>query len=96
MHSGSIQRADQWLQTNLASYVNWAQTNNSLLIVAWDEDNGTAANHIPTIFVGPMVKPGEYTEKITHYNVLRTLEAMYGLAYVGHSASAKTINDVWQ
>jgi len=53
-------------------------------------------NHIATIFVGPMVKPGKYSENINHYNVLRTLEALYGLPYAGKSASVTTITDVWQ
>ncbi|HEV2399167.1 MAG TPA: alkaline phosphatase family protein [Candidatus Sulfotelmatobacter sp.] len=96
MHDGSIQQADSWLQTNLSGYVNWAKTHNSLLIITWDEDDDSSGNHIPTIFVGPMVKPGEYSEYISHYYVLRTLEAMYGLSYLGSAGSAKTITDVWQ
>jgi acid phosphatase len=96
MHNGSIQQGDSWLQTNLLAYANWAINNNSLLIVTFDEDNGTKANQIATIFVGPMVKPGQYNEKINHYNVLRTIEDMYGLGYLGKSASATPITDVWQ
>jgi phospholipase C len=96
MHDGTIKQGDAWLETNLAPYVAWAQTNNSLLIVTWDEDEGTSVNQIATIFVGPMVKMGQYNERINHYNVLRTIEDMYRLPHVGHSASAKPITDVWQ
>lgn len=96
MHDGTIQQADNWLKANLSAYVNWAQTNNSLLILTWDEDNGSSGNHIPTIFVGPMVKPGQYSDAITHYNVLRTLDALYGLPYLGHSAAVAPITDIWQ
>jgi acid phosphatase len=96
MHDGTIQQGDSWLQTNLQAYVTWAKTNNSLLIVTFDEDQGTTPNQIATIFVGPMVKPGKYSEHINHYNVLRTLEAIYGLPYAGKSATVKTITDVWQ
>ncbi len=96
MHSGPIEQADRWLQRNLSRYVTWAQTNNSLLIIDWDEDNGGLTNHVPTIFVGPMVKSGRYFEKIDHYNVLRTIEDMYGLSHLGHSAAANPIIDVWQ
>jgi phospholipase C len=96
MHDGTIQQADSWLQTHIAGYLAWAQDNNSLLIITWDENNGAAGNDIPTIFVGPMVKPGQYKEDITHYNVLRTLEAIYGLPYAGNSNSVTTITDVWQ
>ena len=67
MHDGTIQQGDRWLQTHLMPYVTWAQNNNSLLIVQSDEDDGTSGNHIVTIFVGPMVKPGKYSERINHY-----------------------------
>ena len=95
MHDGSIQQGDTWLQQHLDSYAQWARTHNSLLIVTWDEDDFTAANHIPTIFVGPMVRTGAYTESINHYRVLRTLEDMYHLPYAGASAQATPITDVW-
>lgn len=96
MHDGSIQQGDSWLQTHLSGYVTWAKTHDSLLIITWDEDDGSSGNHVATIFVGPMVKPGEYSEYISHYYVLRTLEAMYGVSYLGNASSAKTITDVWQ
>ncbi len=96
MHDGTIQQGDSWLQNNLLAYVTWAQNNNSLLIVQFDEDQGTTTNHIATIFVGPMVKPGKYREKINHYNLLRTIEDMYAVPHLGNAASAKTISDVWK
>ena len=95
MHSGSIQQADSWLQNNIDSYAQWAQTHNSLLIVTWDEDDSNSGNHIATIFSGASVKPGQYTEAINHYTVLRTLEGMYGLAAINNSGSENPIMDVW-
>jgi acid phosphatase len=95
MHSGSPTGADSWLRRKLGAYAAWAQAHNSLLIVTWDEDDGTSGNQIPTIFYGPVVRPGQYNERITHYSVLRTLEDMYGLGHAGASASATAITDVW-
>lgn len=42
-------------------------------------------NRIVTIFAGAHIKPGNYPEGkgITHVNILRTLEAMYGLSKAG-------------
>lgn len=96
MHSGSIQQGDSWLKNHIDSYVQWAKTHNSLLIVTWDEDDGSSSNQIPTFFVGPMVKAGQYSESINHYNVLRTLEAIYGLPFANNSANVTTISDTWQ
>ncbi len=96
MHSASIQQGDTWLQNHLDGYVQWAKTHNSLLIVTWDEDDGSAANQVATIFVGPMVKVGTYSESIDHYSILRTLEDLYKLPYANNSATATSISDVWQ
>ncbi|GER86096.1 hypothetical protein KDW_02580 [Dictyobacter vulcani] len=96
MHDGTIQQGDTWLKNNLNSYAQWAKTNNSLLIVTWDEDDSSQSNQIPTLFVGPMVKTGQYAEQINHYNVLRTMEDMYGLPAADNSASASAITDCWQ
>lgn len=96
MHDGSIAQADQWLAQNIASYVSWAMANDSLLVLTWDEDDNSQSNRIPTLFVGPMVKAGTYGEGISHFSVLRTIEAMYGLAPIGQSAGAAPITDVWK
>jgi hypothetical protein len=46
-------------------------------------------NRICTVFAGAHIKPGEYAEGngITHVNILRTLEAMYGLPKSGAQQS---------
>ena len=95
MHDGTIGQADSWLYTNLAHYANWATANNSLLIVTWDEDDDSANNQIPTIFYGGPVKPGTYGEPVSHYNVLSTVEQIYGLPKTGLAAEAPPIADIW-
>lgn len=95
MHDGTIQQGDSWLQTHIDPYVQFAKTHNSLLIVTWDEDDGSMSNQIPTIFLGPMVKQGQFGETIDHFNVLRTLEDLYGLPHAGQSANVSPITDVW-
>lgn len=96
MHNGSIETADLWLEQNLSRYTQWAYTHNSLLIVTWDEDDNSHDNHIPTLFVGPMVEAGRYSRRIDHYTLLRTLEAMYELPALGKSAETTAITDVWR
>ncbi len=105
MHDGSIAKADTWLKDHLAAYVQWAKSNNSLLVVTWDEDDKHCvnscdtkppSNRIPTILIGPMVKPGTYDKQYTHLHLLRTLEEMYGLPLLGRSQNAIAITDVWK
>ena len=95
MHDGSIAQGDAWLSRQLSDYANWAVANNSLLIVTWDEDDGGPRNQIPTVIYGAHVQPGTYNEQISHYNVLSTLEQMYGLPKTGNAANAAPIATIW-
>jgi len=99
MHDGeagpAIIQGDQWLKEHLDSYVQWASSHNSLLILTWDEDDGSSGNHIVTVFTGAMVKRGEYDSRVDHYDVLRTLIDMYGLRPLGNSRRAAPIREIW-
>jgi hypothetical protein len=95
IHDCSIATGDSWLKAHLDSYVQWAKTHNSVLITTFDEDDSSHSNHIATIFNGQPVKTGSYAEHIDHYNVLRTVEDMYGLPYAGNAATATPITDAW-
>jgi hypothetical protein len=90
----SIKAGDMWLKENLGDYYKWAKDNHSLLILTFDEnDHGLMGltnpavpkparrNRIVTILAGASIKPGQYDEGkgVTHVNLLRTLESMYGL-----------------
>lgn len=96
MHDGSIKEGDQWLKKHLNPYVQWSKTHNSLFIVTWDEDDSSQNNKIPTIFVGPMVKNGQFNEDVNHFNLLRTIEDIYGLSYAGESDAVGPISDIWK
>jgi len=96
MHDGSIAQGDAWLAQNMERYAQWALTHNSLLIVTWDEDDGSSGNRIATMFVGAMVKPGTSAQRINHYTLLRMLSEMYGLPILNESNKEKSIVDVWR
>ncbi len=101
MHQGPanpVRDGDTWLQNNIDSYVQWALGHNSLLILTFDEDNGsTPTNQIPTLFVGPdtLIKPGSYDENVNLYSLLRTVEDMYGLTHIGNAATATPIREAF-
>jgi acid phosphatase len=96
MHDCSVATGDSWLRAHLGSYASWAMAHDSLLIVTFDEDDESGPNLIPTIFVGQQVRPGRYSERISHYSVLATIEAAYGLARDGGAASAAPVSDIWR
>lgn len=95
MHDRGPKYGDAWLRDHLAGYVQWAPTHRSLLILTFDEDDDSAGNHIATIFLGARVKPGVYRNRINHYTILRTLEDIYGLTPLGHSATTSPLTEVW-
>lgn len=96
MHDCSVAAGDTWLRAHISGYADWAMTHNSLLILTWDEDDGSQANHIMTIFAGQLVRPGSYAEPITHYSVLATIEASYGLPRDGQAAITTPITNIWR
>lgn len=93
-----VQLGDTWLSNNLGAFFASPVARNSLVILTWDEGSGliTASDDIPTIFAGAHVQRGiTSSTPITHYNVLRTLEDMYGLTPLAEAANASAITDVW-
>ena len=95
MHDCSVATGDAWMKRNLDGYARWAMTNNSLLVVTFDENAGGTVNQIATILVGQHVRPGLYAERMNHYNLLRTLQDAYGLAPLGHAAQAAPLKTIW-
>ncbi len=96
MHDGSFEAADDWLKTHIESYVDWAFKHNSLLILTWDEDDGSENNRVVTLLIGPMVKVGASTQHLDHYSVLRTVLDFYKLPMLGATSSAPRIENIWK
>jgi hypothetical protein len=96
MHDGTIKQADTWLRNNMNRYIQYTKTHNALFILTFDEDDGRHDNRIPTLFYGSMVKAGRDTIHINHFDVLRTIEDMYGLPYAGNARYANTIRNCWK
>jgi hypothetical protein len=97
MHDCSIAEGDDWMRQNLDPYAQWGRTHHSLLVVSFDESESKGGdNHIVTFAVGSDVAPGPITERADHYRLLRTLEDLYGLPPLGHSAAATAIPGLWR
>jgi acid phosphatase len=84
----------QWAKNNNSLLiVTWDENDDELLLQGLtnpfvqptNKFNKVRQNRIPTLFAGAHVKPGDYAEGkgVTHVNILRTLEAMYGLPKAG-------------
>ncbi|MBV9821758.1 MAG: hypothetical protein JO144_05890 [Actinobacteria bacterium] len=95
MHDGTVAQGDTWVRDHLDGYLQWAKTHDSLLVLTFDEDDHSSGNRIPTVFAGASVRAGDYSERIDHYDVLRTLEDAYDLPHAGAAATATPITDIW-
>jgi len=102
MHNGfgnpTIAAGDFWFSEHLTNFIDWVSNPNSntLFIYTFDEDDGLDNNNIPTVFYGPMVKPGGDATNYTLYSILRTIEDIYGLRHAGAAASTLPILDCWK
>jgi hypothetical protein len=95
MHDCDVATGDTWAKENLAPYVEWATSHNSLLVVTFDESEGTGDDPISTMLVGPMVQSGNTAQRIDHYSILRTIEEMHGLEPLGEAANRHAIEGIW-
>ena len=58
--------------------------NNTLVVVTFDEDDNTVANHIFTILLGPLVpKHAVNDSPYNHFSLLRTVEDNFGVGNLG-------------
>jgi phosphatidylinositol-3-phosphatase len=93
MHDCSISTGDKWASKNLPKLIAWDAANDGVMILTFDENDGAPGNQIPTILAGN-VNPGQYSQTINHYNVLRTISDIFGVTPLGNAASADDIEGV--
>jgi acid phosphatase len=82
MHDCSIATGDAWLSKSVPTILGSPAftQQHSLLLLVWDEDDHSAGNQVALIAVGWKVKTGYVsTTRYTHYSLLRTVEAAWGL-----------------
>lgn len=83
MHNCSIKTGDRWLKSNVPPILNSpaCTVDKCLLVLTWDEDDGSSANRVLTIFAGSAAKTGGAISQAayTHYSLLHTIEMIFGL-----------------
>jgi phosphatidylinositol-3-phosphatase len=91
MHDCPVASGDTWVRRVLDPYAQWAAQHDSVLAVTFDEDDGHHGNQIFTLLLGAGVVAGRYSQPLTQFSILRTIEAWYGLAPLGAAATAATL-----
>lgn len=95
MHDGTIAAGDTWIHDHLHDLLRWADTHDTLVVLTWDE-GFDSENTVATVLYGPMIKPGRYTQRISHYELLRTIEDFYALPPSGRAKKALAIAGCWR
>ncbi len=101
MHSGPIRVADAWLRRlvgELRASPVWRQ--DTRLVVTFDESDRTdvrscceglgRGGRVATIVAGPRIPHGVDPTPYTHYSLLRSIEAAFGLPFLGHAGGPAT------
>jgi phosphatidylinositol-3-phosphatase len=98
-HDCPVNVGDRWLSKNLPPIIAWDNRHDGLLILTWDEaaPDINRRNHIATVLVGPMIRPGAMdAENVDHYSVLRTIEKILNVPCINHDCSAPLLTGIWK
>jgi phosphatidylinositol-3-phosphatase len=98
MHDCSTQTGDKWLSKHVPQILKYGKKHNGLFILTWDEadPDTNGKNQIATLLAGPMIAPGQYSQDITHYSTLRTIEDIAGIACTANACSASDLTGMWR
>lgn len=99
-HNGTLQQADQWLQSNITPVLSSAQfKNGGLLLIVFDEaedsDTTLGGGHVALVLVGPAVKQGfQSPNQYQHQNLLKMITNYLGIdGDLGSAANASGMGE---
>jgi phospholipase C len=94
-HDCPVSAGDAWLQQEVpAITASQAWKSNGVLFITWDEDDGSADNHVLTL----VIRPGQHhrvsNKLYTHYSLLATIEDLLGVARLANAKQAAPMADL--
>jgi len=94
-HDCSVRTADRWLSgvvPQITSSTAWQQ--NGLLLITWDESSA-GDGRVALLVVTPTLR-GQITTPLDHFSLLATVTDRLGVARLGQSAQATSLQDQLQ
>jgi phosphatidylinositol-3-phosphatase len=97
MHDCSVAVGDQWLKGFLPSILgSAAYQSNGLILLTFDEGSSDigGGGKVATIVISPKAKAAfTSAHSHTHYSLVRTIEALWGMPCMANSCSANTLRE---
>ncbi len=92
MHDCSVAAGDTWLSHNVPIILNSSafKNGNSVLFLTWDEDDFTTVNKVATVVVTSNHTTVHSAIRYTHYSLVRTIEAAWGVPSMTANGAAAT------
>lgn len=97
-HDCSIATGDAWLAAQLPLILASpaCTVERCLLVLTWDEDDGSQGNHVLTVFAGSAARTGSVSAtRYDHFSLLRTVEDVFDLpTQTANDAAASPMLDL--
>jgi len=97
-HDCSIATGDAWLAANIPPILSSPACviETCLVVLTWDEDDGTEGNHVLTVFAGSAAASGTTSSvRYDHFDLLRTIEDLLGVkTQTSNDRSAVPMSDL--
>jgi hypothetical protein len=98
MHSCAVRDGDRWLAGFIPRLLRTPEyrSGSTVVFITWDEDDGSAHQHIPTLVVSRRTRPGTRSATpFNHYALLGTTESILGLPRLGAAAHAPSMRSAF-
>lgn len=94
-HSCGVPVGDGWLRQTVGKIMaSKAWSEDGVLFITWDEDDGSADNRVLTLVVAPQGVHRVSSRPYTHYSLLASVEDLLGVGRLGKAASAAPMSDL--
>jgi hypothetical protein len=97
-HDCPVETGDAFLRSFVPRITDSTAFADSVLFITWDEGTGDTGGggHVATIVVSPLVRTGLVSRvEHTHYSLLRTIQAAWGLGCLEHSCTANDLRELF-
>lgn len=94
-HDCPVPAGDDWLRQTVTLIMrSKAWGDDAILLITWDEDDGSAGNRVLTLVVGRWLSHRVSHQPYTHYSLLATIEDLLGVGRLGQAAGARPMRDL--